>query len=142
MIKEFKKIFILAAMILLSTATVFSESVTLTTYYPAPFGAYDRFKLVPRDTLSTQEFCKSGADVGVLYYNNGKDQQQEGIYVCQYIGEDKTTKKDIYDWVLISRPLILQKGEPVAGKVVCIKDDGKLGTCMQNPSSDGSCGCE
>lgn len=119
-----------------------ANTVTLSTYYPAPFGAYDRIRLVPRDSLSAEQFCRLPADVGTIYYDNGLGERQEGIYVCQKMGEEEKTKKWILEWVLISRPMVLEKGSPVAGKVVCIKGDGKLGTCMQNPSSDGSCGCE
>ncbi len=128
--------------ILFSTLAFAADSVTLTTYYPSPFGAYDRLKLVPRDTLDTKDFCKSENDLGFIYYDNGKGERKEGVYVCEKMGFNEDTKKDVFDWVLISRPLLLQKGKPVAGKVVCIKDDGKLGTCMQNMSYDGSCGCE
>lgn len=58
-----KKINILTALfsgIVLCTV-VHAESLTLTTYYPAPFGAYDRLRLVPRGNLA------GVCDIGTLY---------------------------------------------------------------------------
>jgi hypothetical protein len=36
-----------------SYASAQTNTVTLTSYYPAPFGAYDRLRLVPRASLET-----------------------------------------------------------------------------------------
>lgn len=53
-----RKIF-LTILILLSSTAAYSESLTLTTYYPAPYGAYDRLRLIPRATLSG--VCETGS---------------------------------------------------------------------------------
>lgn len=50
-----------------SYASAQTNNVTLTTYYPAPFGAYDRLRLVPRTTLGTT--C-TAAEEGSLYIPN------------------------------------------------------------------------
>lgn len=112
-----------------------AEELTLTTYYPAPFGAYDRIRLVPRESLSADEHCRREKDLGVMYYDNGLEDKAEGIYVCQKISEGK------FDWVLVSRsaygePNVVQKQH-----VVCMKPGGQLGVCVNNPSYDGTCAC-
>ena len=60
-----KKITLFIAVFLIcSPHLAFSESVSLSTYYPAPFGAYDRIRLVPRpEILPVAGPCK----VGMLY---------------------------------------------------------------------------
>lgn len=55
-----KKIF-LTFVIFFSSTAVHAESLTLTTYYPAPYGAYDRLRLIPRATLS------GACEIGSLY---------------------------------------------------------------------------
>ena len=49
----------------------FGESLTLTTYYPAPFGAYDRIQLVPRATAPAGP-CQAGTlyvdNTGTVFY--------------------------------------------------------------------------
>lgn len=43
------------------------NTVTLSTYYPAPFGAYDRLRLVPRDHLGGVTNACTAAEEGTLY---------------------------------------------------------------------------
>jgi hypothetical protein len=43
------------------------HSLTLTTYYPSPFGAYDRLRLVSRDIIPDKEDTDNKCDVGTLY---------------------------------------------------------------------------
>ena len=53
-----------------SSLTVHGESVTLSTYYPSPFGSYDRLRLVPRSDPA--EPCQTGTMYtnlsGVLFF--------------------------------------------------------------------------
>ncbi len=116
-----------------------AENMTLTTYYPAPFGAYDRIKLVPRASLALDPYCDDEKDVGLMYYDDGKGEQVAGIYVCHLDG------KDHYRWVYLSRPFQADDTptEDVrSAKVVCVKEDGKFGVCVNNPSFDGTCACQ
>ncbi len=116
---------------------VFSESLTLSTYYPAPFGSYDRLKLVPRSSLSLDPHCDDSNDLGTMYYDNGEDSGKvKGIYVCQEVSEDTL------QWVFMSRPPALKMELPSSGKVVCVNAEGKFGGCVNNPSADGSCACQ
>lgn len=52
---------LLIILVLLSSTAVYAETMTLKTYYPAPYGAYDRLRLVPRADLP------SACDIGMLY---------------------------------------------------------------------------
>jgi len=57
------------------TTTPPVDQITLTTYYPAPFGAYDQFRLVPRDALAGT--CQDGtlyvrnSDSAIQYCSSG-----------------------------------------------------------------------
>jgi hypothetical protein len=59
-----KKVFLLLVISAIMAGFLYADSLTLTTYYPAPFGAYDRFRLVPREELT------GSCDNGTLYVNN------------------------------------------------------------------------
>lgn len=52
------------------------EEVTLTTYYPAPFGVYKELTLYPHNNPTT---CTSSAHEGKLYYRKSDDT----IFVCK-----------------------------------------------------------
>jgi len=70
-----KKIFFLSLFLLsfcLTQQSLYAESITLTTYYPAPFGAYDRLRLVPRAPLDGEGAC----DPGTIYVDTLSNQMQ------------------------------------------------------------------
>lgn len=56
-----KKTLLTLLIIFFAPAVVHSESLTVPTYYTAPFGSYDRIHLVPRATLP------AGCDIGTMY---------------------------------------------------------------------------
>lgn len=59
-------------------STVYAqESLTLTTYYPSPFGVYDRLRLVPR--LPAGLNCVGLNDWGTIYY----DSTLETLRICE-----------------------------------------------------------
>ncbi len=129
-------ILLLMGYFLILPLTVCAEDLTITTYYPAPFGAYDRIKLVPREPLPESPYCDDVEDVGLMYYNNGTTESAEGIYVCQ------ENVKDEYKWIFVSK-VITRAAEPAGNqKVVCVKTDDSFGVCMNNPSADGTCFCQ
>lgn len=133
-----KKYFMLAALpgvVLLMVSTLLADNLTLTTYYPAPFGAYDRIKLVPREALDAKGNCDTDNAVGTIYYSKGGDKQSPGIYVCQKF------KDDSFDWVFLARAFRGNSDGVGNQKVVCVKPDGHFGTCLNNPSFDGTCAC-
>jgi len=95
--KTMVKIMALVGFLVIISSALFADNVVkLSTYYPAPFGAYDRIKLVPRETLPLDPNCDGLNDLGTMYYDQGSGSLSEGIYVCQRIGEDVMT------WVPIS----------------------------------------
>ena len=57
----------------LAHAQTTSETVTITTYYPAPYGEYRQIKLTPTPSLGTA--C---SNPGTVYYNSSKNR----IYYC------------------------------------------------------------
>jgi hypothetical protein len=58
-----KKLILFPALLLIA-ANVYAESIQLSTYYPSPFGLYDRLRLVPRAALSDP------CDSGTIYVRN------------------------------------------------------------------------
>jgi len=83
-------------LVILSTALFADNVVRLSTYYPAPFGAYDRLKLVPREYLPLDPNCDDKNDLGTMYYNQGYELLSEGVYVCQRVSKDSLA------WVPVS----------------------------------------
>ncbi len=66
-----KIIFFVSAIILLSSYANATEQITLTTYYPSPFGAYDRLRLLPRPEL-TETPCH----LGLMYFRDADNRLQ------------------------------------------------------------------
>lgn len=122
---------------MLSCPASWANQITLTTYYPAPFGAYDRVKLVPRESLPLDPYCNDESDVGVMYFDDGKGEFVAGIYACHF-------EEEKYQWVYLSRPFQDEESETKKvrnAKVVCVKENGKFGVCINNQSFDGTCAC-
>ncbi|MCK4810227.1 MAG: hypothetical protein KAS99_04745 [Candidatus Omnitrophica bacterium] len=84
---------ILALVFLVSTSIIsqcFSqESITLTTYYPSPYGVYKELRLYPNDSPTG---CGDAADEGKMYYDDSEHQLKVciddgfGIYGWQVSG--------------------------------------------------------
>ncbi|MFA7000476.1 MAG: hypothetical protein WC241_05220 [Candidatus Paceibacterota bacterium] len=64
------------------------ENITLTTYYPAPFGVYENLRLFPTTTIPT---CATADDEGTMYYDNNANVNQ--LMVC------RETALGIFGWV-------------------------------------------
>ncbi|MCX5707776.1 MAG: tail fiber domain-containing protein [Candidatus Omnitrophica bacterium] len=62
-------IFILSAATVCFSASNSTESLTISTYYPSPYGVYRNLKLNPSDT----EPGGTALSPGVMYYNNSSD---------------------------------------------------------------------
>lgn len=62
-----KKLLALTCLLFLAASHAQAQqNLTLTTYYPAPYGAYDQTRLVPRSTAPT---CSTSTE-GLVYYND------------------------------------------------------------------------
>jgi len=139
-IKLIVKVLFLIGFLVILSSVLFAGDVRLSTYYPAPFGAYDRLKLVPRDSLPLDPNCNDKKDVGTLYYDNGAKKKVAGIFACHKDTDGR------FKWISIMK-IIVKNAEsgPVESvsneKVVCVKKDGAFGVCINNPSFDGTCGC-
>ena len=142
--KKTVRVVLLTVCLTMVSLPAFSGNVTLSTYYPAPFGSYDRMKLVPRNSLPLDPHCNDDKDVGGMYYDNGLSEKAAGIYVCQ------KTSPDAFQWVLMNGFLppkdkdekSVKKSIISTQKVVCVGPDGKMGVCLNNPSADGTCACQ
>lgn len=72
------KVIIMLVFALLVTAHSFAdENLTITTYYPSPYGVYKELRLFP----STQPTCDAN-HWGTLYYNSADNK----VYVCKNTG--------------------------------------------------------
>lgn len=77
-----KKIILFVIIFLIcSPHLVLAETVTLSTYYPAPFGTYDRVRLVPRDPIAGA--CR----VGTMYTENV-------LFTLQFCSDDGSGVND------------------------------------------------
>ncbi|MCK5259442.1 MAG: hypothetical protein KAJ70_00125 [Candidatus Omnitrophica bacterium] len=73
-----KKLILTLPFLLIFCLPVHSETLTLSTYYPAPFGSYDRLRLVPRNVAPPCDVSLEGS----LYYSDITDT----INICQNDG--------------------------------------------------------
>lgn len=80
MIKKFLSLGVVCVILLILTATgAHAESLTLTTYYPAPSGNYTDFKLSPTGGIDrVNDTC----DVGSIYV----DDTNYDVYFCYDVG--------------------------------------------------------
>ena len=65
---------------LVAAGCLYADSLTLTTYYPAPNGAYDRLRLVPRTAIGG-----TSCQVGMMFVNSGDGNK---LYICADDGVD------------------------------------------------------
>jgi len=84
---------------MLLSPMVMADHVTLTTYYPSPFGVYSKLRLHPMDSLPPDPYCNDDDDLGLMYYDNGLNEKVEGVYACLRIAENS------FKWVLMSRDI-------------------------------------
>lgn len=71
-----KKIPLILLFLLTVCLSVHAETLTLSTYYPAPFGSYDRLRLVPRGAAP---LCDASLE-GTLYY---ADDPTNALNICR-----------------------------------------------------------
>lgn len=63
----------------LLSLTFSQEQLTITTYYPSPYGVYNELRLYPHSPVTTS--CDSSQE-GLMYY----DSNTHNLYVCRYDG--------------------------------------------------------
>lgn len=76
-------IFIILAFLALIPTNILAaeESITLTTYYPSPYGVYSEMRLYPKADASTPcDPLDPATQIGVMYYDNTFG--DEGLKVC------------------------------------------------------------
>ena len=70
----------LIALAALIIGLAWAEQITLTTYYPAPYGVYKTMRLYPHDDFTPGSACGNN---GEMYY----DASDDGVYVCGVAAE-------------------------------------------------------
>ena len=86
-----KKFLVLSLCLIMSLAVVgacfaqLNEQVTITTYYPSPYGVYKNLRIFPSGTGGAPPTCNSNQE-GVLYssgaYTGGDITQTNTLYYC------------------------------------------------------------
>lgn len=109
----------------LATASSAGE-IKLITYYPAPFGAYDRLRLVPREALDSEE-CNHNT-WGTFYIDN----ELGAIVLCSSLGEDLmtiATKQDIDGNIGLTgwQVYCVPDPRPKKGMMICVRMNSKNG---------------
>jgi len=61
-----------------------TEQITITSYYPSPFGAYDRLRLVPRTGAPPP--CSAVGDLGLMYYDDQPPGTADILKICSNDG--------------------------------------------------------
>jgi len=70
-----KKVLCLAAFAFFITSVFAEDSITITTYYPSPYGVYKTLRLYPNDSNTPGNACSNR---GEMYYDDSDNQ----VYVC------------------------------------------------------------
>ena len=107
-------------LILFLTAAGLAEagSVQFSTYYPAPFGMYDRLRLVPRAGLQPGD-CDEASEAGTFYYESGV-----GLRLC-----DEAT----LTWGSIGGGVWTQSGDNIYPSDTATNPDLKVGIGTTTP---------
>ena len=97
-------------LVALTSLPIFAETLTLTTYYPSPFGAYDTIRLVPQASR-TGVAC----NIGELYIQTGTNK----LVVCS---TGTWTDTPAWFWELIGTNLY--PSNPLSNVAIGINDTG------------------
>lgn len=142
---------------------VSAETITLSTYYPAPYGAYDRLKLVPRTALPATcepgSFFASSDDDNALKYCKDRDGDltpewgsMEGVWdrdgetiflddavigTGLKVGIGDSTPSAVLEVVAFNgeHPLMVSSDNTSSGDYMIIKPTGRVGVGNTAPSS-------
>lgn len=68
------------------------ESLTITTYYPSPYGVYKTLRLYPGGSPAPNDNCLEEDEGALVYYKNPTDYTKNKVLVC------KQTGPAIYQW--------------------------------------------
>ncbi len=114
--------FSMGILLCLSQAAEAQNSMTLTSYYPSPVGAYDRLRLVPRTSEPT---CGANTE-GMIYYDG-----RGGFRVLRICRDDGVGG---FQWLQFSTPWTRDGN---AGALYPSVVSDKVGIGTTNPDADG-----
>ena len=92
-----KKILILGAMLTFTSFVYAEEQITITTYYPSPYGVYQTLRLYPNNDHPWNSPC-AATEEGYLTYNVSAHE----IYVCN--GSNWVTLGGVSEWGKVTIP--------------------------------------
>ena len=76
-----------------------AEEITLTTYYPSPYGVYSEMRLFPKGNPTACD----GSQRGLMFYSDGSGSYPTGLYICgsggwqSFSGYWAANSNDIYN---------------------------------------------
>ena len=111
-----RPILFLSIVVLFPAIFVFSqETITITTYYPAPFGVYSNLRLYP----GAEPVCANANDEGILFY----DRTSHNFRICSIDAWGAFELQDVGHWIRNGSNLYLTN----SGWRVGINTDNPLG---------------
>lgn len=113
----------------LSSFSQTEETLTITTYYPSPYGVYGELRLYPSATKTSFD-CDAAEEVGKMYY----DTSERTIRVCRQ--RNASIPYD-YGWDVIGAAVGYWSRSAVDGRLypTTISDNVGIGTTTPNPSA-------
>ena len=82
--------FLILETLALSSPTLAQQSVKLSTYYPAPYGGYEKIRLVPNSNITPDTLCTSEGEM--TYYLDTLDNTNNKLLICSRDPSGLTTK--------------------------------------------------
>ncbi len=67
----FKSIFLIFFLLFFFSICIFAEDITITTYYPSPYGVYNTLRLYPNNNAAAGDAC---TNAGEMFYNQTSNQ--------------------------------------------------------------------
>lgn len=76
MVRLLRKFLLFYFVLVIFLPVVFAEDITITTYYPSPYGVYNTLRLYPNNNATAGNAC---ANLGEMFYSQTSDQ----ILICK-----------------------------------------------------------
>ncbi len=125
MSKPAKYILVVFSFLAVFATNVFAEDITITTYYPSPYGSYNELQLYPHSTPVAT--CNS-SNRGTMYYDSDDDH----VYVCNGSSWTTTNFNIVYTHYCYTNSAY--------GSPSCVNAGGAQGYCPSGYTQKASLG--
>ncbi|MDD3345698.1 MAG: hypothetical protein PHO34_04660 [Candidatus Omnitrophica bacterium] len=125
MLKSLKAFLAFVFLFAASTVAASAEDITITTYYPSPYGSYNELQLYPHSSPTVS--CNSSKR-GTMYY----DSDDNNMYVCNGTSWLVLSKGSAFTYYCFS--------SSAYGSPVCTNYGGSQGYCPSGYTQQGSLG--